>query len=70
MSGPYDVIAINKSNCYSMLRDGTICHWSRMYDRYGEETRDIAEAITAVHPLPDGTWEIVFLHAWKTQTIH
>lgn len=70
MSGPYDVVTINKSSCYSMLRDGTICHWSRMYDAEGEETLDVAEAITATHPLPDGTWNTIFIHEWINQTIH
>lgn len=67
---PLDVVAINRRECYSMLRNQTICHWQRMFDINGDDTRDPDEAVSAVHPLPDGRWITLDLTEWETVTIH
>jgi hypothetical protein len=50
------VTAISRQGGYAILDDGAMIKFHAAYDEFGEETDDLSEAVTAIAPLPDGTW--------------
>jgi hypothetical protein len=64
------VVAISRSEAAAVLDDGSVCPFSNMFDMDGDETDDIAEAVCAVVPLPDGTWEAVDFGEFDPVAIH
>ncbi|MDB5620517.1 hypothetical protein [Tardiphaga sp.] len=64
------VIAINRSEGAAILNDGTTAQFSNMLDICGDETDNMAEAVCAVVPLPDGMWEVVDFSQFDPVAIH
>lgn len=65
-----DVLAINRSQACAILDDGTIIHFDRMFDAFGEETDDVGEATSVTAPLPDGRWLAIDLGAFDNVARH
>lgn len=64
------VATINKDMRCAVLEDGRICEFSTMYDRDGEETNDIAAAVTVVAPHPEGAWLVLHMRDFEGVTLH
>jgi hypothetical protein len=64
------VIAISRSEAIAVLDDGTTAQFSNMFDRDGDETEDVAEAVTAVVRMPDGMWEVLDLQEFEPVSRH
>lgn len=45
-----DVIAISRSSALAILENGTMVHFSNMFDADGDETNDVADCTSAVVP--------------------
>ncbi len=65
-----EVIAINRSEACAVLDTGHIVHFSVMLDRDGDETDDVAEALVAVAPLPDGRFVVIDFSDYETVSVH
>lgn len=65
-----EVIAINRSEACAVLNTGHIANFSVMLDRDGDETDDVAEALVAVVPLPDGRFVVIDFSEFETVTVH
>lgn len=65
-----EVIAINRSEACAVLSTGHVIHFSVMLDCDGDETDDVADAMVAVAPLPDGRWAVIDFSEFETVSVH
>jgi hypothetical protein len=63
-------LAINRAEAFALLDDGSIVHFSNMFDAFGDETDDSMEAVSAVAPLPDGKWMAINLTMFEGVATH
>jgi hypothetical protein len=65
-----DTVAINRTQRYSLLADGSVVPWARLLDGLGDPVDTLGEASYALQQLPSGEWETLVLADWETVTIH
>lgn len=65
-----DAVAINRTRGLVFYDDGSMAEMQYFVDRFGDETDDILEAISAVAPMPDGRWAVIDLTQFETVTKH
>lgn len=67
---PFHIIAINRTQRYSLLANGQQVEWDELFDSDGEETDDMDQAASATCMLPNGEWVTLDLTCWEVVTIH
>jgi hypothetical protein len=65
-----DAIAINRQQRTVLYNDGTCAQMQHFVDRFGDETDDVKEAISAIAPLPDGRWAVIDLTKFEAVSRH
>jgi hypothetical protein len=65
-----NAVAVNRSKGFVLLDDGTVVQLDQMFDIFGDETDDAAEAVSATASLPDGRWMAIDLVAFDPIAVH
>lgn len=65
-----DVVAINRKQRVALLGNGSIVHFTSMFDCDGDKTNNSDEAYRAVAQLPSGTWACISLDQFEPIEIH
>lgn len=66
MTKEYYAEAISRKCKLVFLRDGEVLPMQNFVDRFGDDTDDVDEAISAIAPLPDGRWVVIDLTQFET----
>lgn len=61
-----EAVAINRNQGLIFLDDGSLSKMQHFVDRFGDETDDMDEAISAIAPLNDGRWLVIDLRQFET----
>lgn len=61
------ITAINLDQRIALLEDGSTIPLETLLDDEGDETDDIADAVVAVAPLPNGKWVTIAFSAFKKE---
>lgn len=59
-------VAISRKLGTVIIDDGTELPMQNFIDRFGEDTEDAYEAVSAIAPLPDGRWFVIDLTQFET----
>lgn len=54
-------VAINRKQGLVFLDDDSYSKMQHYVDRFGDDTDDAEEAVSAIAPLPDGRWLVIDL---------
>lgn len=65
-----EAVAINRSQSLVILENDVVIKFEKMWDAFGEETRDCSEAVSAIYPLSDGRWVALDLTAFDPVASH
>jgi len=65
-----DVVAVNRALGFVLTDDGDVCPITNMFDAFGDETDDPAEAVAAVAELDADHWLAIDLTQFETVRVN
>jgi hypothetical protein len=65
-----DVVAVNRGQRFVLTDRGDVCPITNMFDAFGDETDDPAEAVTAVAELDADHWLAIDLTQFETVAVN
>lgn len=64
------VAMVNVSARYAVLESGETFSLTNLFDEFGEETTEGAEAVSVVGQMPDGRWIAIHLDAMQPAKVN
>lgn len=65
-----NVTSIDLVHATATFDDGSVGAIKTMYDRFGDETDDLVEVVTAVVVVEPKTYYTIIIHSPPTMTVH